>query len=140
MGAFKYDAKAADMWSAGVVLFALLAGRLPFDPDDPKFATAVVSATYEFPTDVSVSNECRHLVSRLLDPDPNTRAASEEVMRHPWFLQDLAPGALQLNDTLLRWQKRTAQRDAAVAAAVDALVDRAAEIGGPGEPVTCVQL
>lgn len=128
------------MWSAGVVLFALLAGRLPFDPDDRRFARAVVSATYEFPADVSISSECHHLVSRLLDPDPKTRAASEEIMHHPWFLQDLAPGALQLNDMLLKWQKRSMQRDAVVAAAVDALVERAAELGQPGEPVACVKL
>ena len=43
----------------------------------------------------------RDLIHRLLRPNPAERMTLDDVVAHPWFQQDLADGALQLNDTLL---------------------------------------
>jgi carbon catabolite-derepressing protein kinase len=86
-----YDGAKADAWSAGVILFVLLAGRLPFD--DANVAAMCRKAQrreFEFPEWVSPT--ARRLVSRLLDPNPDTRLAVADLAagHHPWFKRSLS--------------------------------------------------
>ncbi|XP_062204136.1 CBL-interacting protein kinase 4-like [Phragmites australis] len=84
-----YDGAKADAWSCGVTLFVLLAGYLPFD--DANIADMCRKAQrreYEFPE--WVSQPARRLVSRLLDPNPASRIAVEELATHPWFKRSLS--------------------------------------------------
>ncbi|CAN6323241.1 unnamed protein product [Urochloa humidicola] len=84
-----YDGAKADAWSCGVILFVLLAGHLPFD--DANIADMCRRAhrrEYAFPA--WVSRPARRLVSRLLDPNPDTRLAVAELAGHPWFKRSLS--------------------------------------------------
>jgi len=46
----RYTGKEADIWSVGVILFALLCGYLPFDDDsNPRLYELILNAKYEFP-------------------------------------------------------------------------------------------
>uniref|UniRef100_J3NES1 non-specific serine/threonine protein kinase n=1 Tax=Oryza brachyantha TaxID=4533 RepID=J3NES1_ORYBR len=85
-----YDGAKADAWSCGVILFVLLAGHLPFD--DSNIADMCRKAhrrEYELPQ--WVSQPARRLVSRLLDPNPDTRVAVESLAtHHPWFKRSLS--------------------------------------------------
>ncbi|EEE53557.1 hypothetical protein OsJ_36777 [Oryza sativa Japonica Group] len=85
-----YDGAKADAWSCGVILFVLLAGHLPFD--DSNIADMCRKAhrrEYELPR--WVSQPARRLVSRLLDPNPDTRVAVESLAaHHPWFKRSLS--------------------------------------------------
>ncbi|KAL6847251.1 hypothetical protein ACP4OV_023104 [Aristida adscensionis] len=84
-----YDGAKADAWSCGVILFVLLAGRLPFD--DSNIAAMCRRAhrrEYELPPWVSPA--ARRLVSRLLDPNPATRVAVGELAAHPWLKRSLS--------------------------------------------------
>ena len=49
-----YDGKRADIWSCGIILYAILFGRYPFDAREPRFARKIVTANYVVPS-VSLS-------------------------------------------------------------------------------------
>ncbi|KAJ3110371.1 MAP/microtubule affinity-regulating kinase 3 [Phlyctochytrium bullatum] len=79
----KYEGPEVDMWSLGVILFALLCGHLPFDDEDMKeLYKKIASGSYTCP-DYLLPN-ARHLISRLITVDPKKRATLQEVLLHPW--------------------------------------------------------
>ncbi|KAI8928902.1 kinase-like domain-containing protein [Entophlyctis helioformis] len=79
----KYEGPEVDMWSLGVILFALLCGHLPFDDDNMKeLYKKIASGSYKCP-DYLLPN-ARHLISRLITVDPKRRATLDEVLAHPW--------------------------------------------------------
>ncbi|XP_052163119.1 CBL-interacting protein kinase 5 [Oryza glaberrima] len=88
-----YDGAKADIWSCGVILFVLLAGYLPFHDSNlmemyRKISKGDVKFPQWFTTDV------RRLLSRLLDPNPNTRITVEKLVEHPWFKKGYKPAVM----------------------------------------------
>ena len=47
-------AQKADMWSIGIILYAMLYGRYPFNNQDADFATKILRAEYPVPPDIVV--------------------------------------------------------------------------------------
>jgi serine/threonine protein kinase len=79
----KYEGPEVDMWSLGVILFALLCGHLPFDDANMKeLYKKIASGTYTVPD--YLMPDARHLISRLITVDPHKRATLDEVMHHRW--------------------------------------------------------
>ena len=95
-------AQLADIWSCGIILYAILFGRYPFNAKDRDYARKIVNAEYPIPPDVPVSYECVSLVRRILVADPSQRLSIEDIKLHPWFLRDLPNGALHMNDFYLQ--------------------------------------
>ncbi|KAH9935953.1 Pkinase-domain-containing protein [Epithele typhae] len=80
-----YDGTASDIWSCGVILFALLAGRLPFDDDDLGVLLEKVRlGRFHTPTDVDP--RARDLIRRMLERDVKKRITIPEIVRHPFFV------------------------------------------------------
>ncbi|CAM8999513.1 unnamed protein product [Rhodiola kirilowii] len=50
----------------------------------------ILSAHYSIPDYVRVSNECKHLLSRIFVADPEKRITIPEIPMHPWFLKNLS--------------------------------------------------
>ena len=72
----KYDGLKADIWSAGVILFALLCGYLPCDdPDTQNLYNKIMSGKYEAPKFLSI--EAKALLKEILNIDPNKRMTIE---------------------------------------------------------------
>ena len=66
----------ADIWSCGIILYAILFGRYPFNAQDRDYARKIVNADYEVPADVPVNPECVDLLLRILVADPPSACPS----------------------------------------------------------------
>lgn len=84
-----YDGAKADIWSCGVVLYVLLAGYLPFhDSNLMEMYRKIGKAEYRCPN--WFPPEVRRLLSKMLDPNPNTRASMAKIRESSWFRKGLS--------------------------------------------------
>ncbi|CAD6186154.1 unnamed protein product [Caenorhabditis auriculariae] len=83
-----YAGPEVDIWSSGIILYALLCGQLPFD--DKHVTTLfqkIRAGTYYMPH--YVEPQAADLIRSMLCVDPIKRATMKEIIHHPWFRIDL---------------------------------------------------
>ncbi|CAB4267827.1 unnamed protein product [Prunus armeniaca] len=88
----EYDGKMYG--SCGVTLYVMLVGAYPFeDQEDPKnfrkTINRIMAVQYKIPDYVHISQDCRHLLSRIFVANPARRITIKEIKNHPWFLKNL---------------------------------------------------
>lgn len=67
-----YHGSSSDIWSCGIILFALLTGRLPFDDENIRNLLAKVKlGRFNMPSELPA--EAKDLIRRMLDVDPAKR-------------------------------------------------------------------
>jgi len=79
-----YDHK-IDTWAAGVLLYVLLSGRLPFSGDsDVELFRAILETelVWKKPQFDNVSAEAKDLISRLITKDPLNRYDASQALEH----------------------------------------------------------
>uniref|UniRef100_A0A1B6D1M0 non-specific serine/threonine protein kinase n=1 Tax=Clastoptera arizonana TaxID=38151 RepID=A0A1B6D1M0_9HEMI len=79
----KYDGRRADVWSCGVILYALLVGALPFDDDNLRqLLEKVKRGVFHIPH--FVPPDCQNLLRGMIEVNPEKRLTLADINRHPW--------------------------------------------------------
>ncbi|KAK8887599.1 hypothetical protein M9Y10_038650 [Tritrichomonas musculus] len=86
-----YDGMKADIWSSGIVLYAMICCHFPWtiQTDLPQEAMMhetvrqILEGQVEIPDGITF--ELQNLLSNLLNNDPEMRPSAEEIINHPWF-------------------------------------------------------
>ena len=80
----KYYGIDVDIWSSGVVLFAMVCGYLPFEDDDnEKIYRKVVIGKYDIPK--RLSKNCKDLIQKILEVNPKKRIKLDDIKNHPFL-------------------------------------------------------
>jgi serine/threonine protein kinase len=132
--------KAVDLWSFGIVLFALLGGYFPFDNESNDLQVlkaTILKGEFHFNQEIwsNITIEAKDLIKTLLTVDPMKRITAEQALNHSWMkIEEAILEEKELNDSLealrnfktsfkgvanamicaKRWLKKTKQRKSAL--------------------------
>lgn len=82
-----YHPQSADIWASGVVLFAMVYGKLPFDDSNTAKLLKQVQSKVQFPEQPSVSRKCQQLISAILAPFKK-RATLSQIIQFDWMTEN----------------------------------------------------
>jgi calcium-dependent protein kinase len=78
-----------DLWSVGVIMYAMLSGKMPFMASTvPETFARIIRGEFKVDTEEwsNVSPEAIDLLKKLLVVNPENRLSADEALAHPWFI------------------------------------------------------
>ena len=81
-----YEPLKVDIWSSGVILFAMLCGYLPFEDNENTADLYAKILKGEYKVHKTVSESACDLLRKILTVDPIHRYTIEEIRKHPWMV------------------------------------------------------
>ena len=110
-----YDEK-SDEWSCGVLMYILLCGEPPFQgKNEEEIFQKIKKCQYNFkPKEFNeVSNNCKDLIKKLLEPKKKKRIKASEALKHPFFSESFNPSRamtenkdLSILEKLIKYKKK----------------------------------
>lgn len=84
MDAVPYDGHKADIWSAGVVLYQLIIGEMPFKGGN---VYLLIKSIDNDPVIIPTMSDkiLQDYLASLLEKDPEKRPTATEALNHPWI-------------------------------------------------------
>ncbi|CAF1002333.1 unnamed protein product [Rotaria sp. Silwood1] len=83
-----YAGQEVDIWSCGIILYALLTGTLPFDDDNVQVLFKKIRSGV-FPIPDYLNPSVVDLLQKMLRVDPVRRATIKDIREHEWFKVNL---------------------------------------------------
>ena len=81
-----YDGFKTDIWSCGIILFAMICGYLPFDGDNNKILFKnIIECKVNIPDFLDESTQ--ELIKRILVAEPDDRITIDEIKNHKFYLR-----------------------------------------------------
>ncbi|KAJ8308929.1 hypothetical protein KUTeg_013811 [Tegillarca granosa] len=79
-----YNAFAVDVWSMGVILYAMVNGGFPFEASNIH-QMVECQLIKEMPVSKVTDSQCLAIIERMLEPEVEKRATIEEIMNSQFF-------------------------------------------------------
>ena len=82
----RYNGFRIDIWSCGIIIFAMICGYLPFeDPDNEILFKKIMKCEVDYPD--YLSDDVLDIMNKIIVVDPNKRYNIEQIKKHPFYLK-----------------------------------------------------
>lgn len=80
----RYHGLNSDIWSCGIILYAMTCGYLPFeDPNTSKLYKKILNCDFLIPG--FISKPSKDLIKKILNTDPTKRFTVNDIRTHEWY-------------------------------------------------------
>lgn len=80
----RYECLNADIWSCGIILYAMLCGCLPFeDQNHNKLYKKIMAGDFELPRFLSVDS--KEIIKNILNVNPEARFTIGDIRESRWY-------------------------------------------------------